>query len=169
MTSSPELGRRSTPCLRRCRRCGACASSATGTSRALIVAAFSLALLAGAARCAARATGSSCSARACCRATGLASASRLLALGRVGHRDLVPRHGQHARAAPIPRQGHDRARVARRDASGVDRDDRASGASRVSRSPRRCCATRCSCSTTCTCRCSRRVGGSCGSASPSRC
>ncbi len=56
---------------------------------------------------------------------------------RVGHRDLVPAHRQHARAAPLPRQGHDRARVARRPAAGVGRDHRAPRASRVPRSARR--------------------------------
>ncbi len=55
---------------------------------------------------------------------------------RVRHGDLVPAHGQHPRAAPLPRQGDDRARVARRAAAGVGRDDRAPGAARVSRSPR---------------------------------
>src|SRR2546422_5160315 len=39
----------------------------------------------------------------------------------VGRRDVVSPHGQHARAAPLPRQGDDRARVARRETAGIDR------------------------------------------------
>ena len=58
------------------------------------------------------------------------SRSRAIGARRVGHGDLVPAHGQHARAAPLPRQGDDRARVARRAAAGVDRDHRAPGAAR---------------------------------------
>ena len=54
---------------------------------------------------------------------------------RVGHRDLVPRHRQHARAAPLPRQGDHRARVARGHAAGLDLHHRPSRASRLSRSP----------------------------------
>ena len=53
---------------------------------------------------------------------------------RVDRRDVVSPHGQHARAAPLPRQGDDRARVARRATAGIGRDDRASGAPGVSRS-----------------------------------
>ena len=59
----------------------------------------------------------------------------LLALGAVGDRHVVPGHGEHARAAPVPRQGDDRARVARGDAAGVDHDDRPPRAPRVSRPP----------------------------------
>ena len=55
---------------------------------------------------------------------------------RLGRRDLVPAHRQHPRAAPLPRQGDDRARVARRAAAGVGRDDRPPRASRLSRSAR---------------------------------
>ena len=52
---------------------------------------------------------------------------------RVGRRDVVSAHGQHARAAPLPRQGDHRARVARRATAGVGRDRRASGTPGVSR------------------------------------
>ena len=57
MTSSPEraLRRRSTRCRRRCRRCGGCASSATATSRGLMLAAFVAVAAGRAARRAARA------------------------------------------------------------------------------------------------------------------
>jgi ATP-binding cassette subfamily B protein len=51
-----------------------------------------------------------------------------LGLGLSGTRDLVPADDQHARAAPLPRQGHDRARVARRSTAGVRGDARAPGA-----------------------------------------
>ena len=44
--SSPDACHATTTCRRRCRRCGGCASSATGTSRGLMVVAFALALLA---------------------------------------------------------------------------------------------------------------------------
>ena len=57
-----------------------------------------------------------------------------LGVSATGH--VVSPHGQHARAAPLPRQGHDRARVARRAAPGVDRDHRASGAPGLSRPAR---------------------------------
>ena len=101
---------------------------------ALIVAAFTLALARGAAGCAAGALVQA--ARRGRRSQGdwARCASR-------SWRSACPprRRGscdrQHARAAPVPRQGDDRARVARRDAAGVDRDHRAPGASRVSRSP----------------------------------
>ena len=64
----------------------------------------------------------------------------------------------HAGAAPVPRQGDDRARVARRPAAGVGRDHRPPRAARATSTGCRCCATRSSCSTTCTCRCSRPRG-----------
>src|SRR5258708_4311001 len=54
--------------------------------------------------------------------------------GRVDRRDMVSPHGQHARAAPLPRQGDHRARVARRATAGIGRDGRASGTPGVSRS-----------------------------------
>ncbi len=54
---------------------------------------------------------------------------------RVDRRDLVSPHRQHARAAPLPRQGDHRARVARRATAGIGRDHRASGTPGVSRSP----------------------------------
>ena len=68
--------------------------------------------------------------------SGLAGAPGGDRPGRLGRGDVVPQHGQHARAAALPRQGHDRARVARRAAAGVSRDDRASRAARLPRSPR---------------------------------
>src|SRR5213594_4284498 len=55
---------------------------------------------------------------------------------RLGCRHLVLANGQHAHTASLPRQGDDRARVARRQAAGVGRDDRAPRAARVSRSAR---------------------------------
>ena len=58
---------------------------------------------------------------------------RALAIGVVGHGDLVPRHRQHARAAPVPRQGDHRAGVARRHAAGLDLHHRPSRAPRLSR------------------------------------
>ena len=88
-----------------------------------------------AARCAAGAVVQAARRRRARRATAARAGSRRGAR-RVGHGHLVPAHRQHARAAPLPRQGHDRARVARRAAAGVDRDDRAPGAARVSRSAR---------------------------------
>src|SRR6202035_4509226 len=54
--------------------------------------------------------------------------------GRVDRRDVVSPHGQHARAAPLPRQSDYRARIARRATAGIGCDDRASGTSGVSRS-----------------------------------
>ena len=54
---------------------------------------------------------------------------------RVRHRDVVPADRQHSCAAPLPRQGHHRARVTRRAAAGLDHHHRAPGTSRVSRSP----------------------------------
>ena len=41
-----------------------------------------------------------------------------IGLACLGDRDLVSAHDQHARAAPLPRQGDDRARIARRPAAG---------------------------------------------------
>ena len=78
-------------------------------------------------------------AQAARRRASLAQRPRLLVrrrdrARRVGDRDLVPAHRQHARAAPLPRQGDDRARVARRAAAGVDRDHRAPRAARLPRS-----------------------------------
>ena len=49
-----------------------------------------------------------------------------LGLGAVRGGDLVSAHDQHARAAPVSRQGHDCAGVSRRAASGIGSDDRAS-------------------------------------------
>ncbi len=49
------------------------------------------------------------------------------------HGHLVPGHAQHPRAAALPRQGHDRARVARGAAAGRDRHHRPPGAARVPR------------------------------------
>ena len=99
-----------------------------------MLAAFVLSLLVGAARRAARAL-----AQAARRRRARAATARLLHRRRdrprrVGDRDLVPAHRQHARAAPLPRQGHDRARIARRAAAGVGRDHRASRAARLPRS-----------------------------------
>ena len=54
---------------------------------------------------------------------------------RVRHRHVVPRHRQHPHAAAVPRSRDDRARIARRTPAGLDRDDRASRAARISRSP----------------------------------
>ena len=54
----------------------------------------------------------------------------------IGGGDVVPAHGEHSRPAPIPRQGDDRARIARRAIAGDDRDDRAPRGSRVPRSNR---------------------------------
>ena len=54
---------------------------------------------------------------------------------RVGHGDVVPPDGQHPGAAALPRQGHDRARIARRPAPGVGRDHRAPRAPRLPRPP----------------------------------
>ena len=76
-------------------------------------------------------SGSCCSARACSR-TGPAWSGGRRRPRRVGHGHLVSAHRQHARAAALPRQGHDCARVARRAASGVGRDHRAPRASRLS-------------------------------------
>ena len=84
-------------------------------------------------------------------------------LGRVRGRHVVPAHRRHARAAAVPRQGHHRARIARRAPAGDGRDDRAPGTAGLSRSPGHAARTRCSCSITCTCRCSRHAAGSCGS------
>ena len=53
---------------------------------------------------------------------------------RLGHGDVVPPDSEHAPAAPLPRQGHDRPRIARRPAAGVDRNHRASRTPRLSRS-----------------------------------
>ena len=92
-----------------------------------------------------------------------------LRAGRVGGRHLVPAHRVHAAPAPLPGQGHDRARVARRPAAGVGRHRRPPGATRAASTACRCCATRCSCSTTCTCRCSPPPASCCASWSPSSC
>src|ERR1700733_7431378 len=48
--------------------------------------------------------------------------------------DLVSPHDQHARTAPLPRQGDDRTRIPRRAPAGVGRNGRASGTTGVSRS-----------------------------------
>ena len=50
-------------------------------------------------------------------------------------RHVVPAHRRHACAAALPRQGHHRARVARRAPAGDRRDDRAPGAAGLPRSP----------------------------------
>ena len=83
---------------------------------------------------------------------------------RLGRRHLVPRAwSATADAAPLPRPGDHRARVAR-GAGSRRRSRRSSTTSAPSTSTgSRCSATRCSCSTTCTCRCSRPAAGSCGS------
>ena len=82
--------------------------------------------------------------------------------GRFGCRHMVSPHRQHARAAPLPRQGDDRAGIPRGATAGHGGHDRASGTAGISRPACRCCATRCSCWTTCTCRCSPRWAGFCG-------
>ena len=71
------------------------------------------------------------------RAAGRLDARALRGAGarRFRDRDLVSPDRQHARAAPLPRQGDDRARVARGDAARIDSDDCAPGATRLSRSP----------------------------------
>ena len=88
---------------------------------------------------------------------------------RVGDGDLVSAHGQHARAAPLPRQGDDRARVARRAAAGVDRDDRAPGAARLSRSAVDAAQPGVRARSHVHVGVLDAAGGSCGSASRSRC
>ena len=131
MTSSPEPLRES--CRRRCRRCGGCASSATSTSRRLMSVAFVLALLSALPDALIAlwlkllgdgVLGTSA-------APGDRSGARPR---RVRDRDLVPADGQHARAAPLPRQGDDRARIARRALARHDRDHRAPRTARLPRS-----------------------------------
>ena len=56
-----------------------------------------------------------------------------IGLGPVRRRHLVPPHGLDPSSAPLPRQGHHRARVARRPPAGVGRDDRPPGAARLPR------------------------------------
>ena len=51
---------------------------------------------------------------------------------RVGNSDVVPSDRQHQGSTPIPRQGDNRARIARGDAARLDCHDRAPGAPRVS-------------------------------------
>ncbi len=87
----------------------------------------------GAARCAARVVADAARQRRA-RAQTRHGARRGDRPGRVGRRDVVSAHGQHARAAPLPRQGDDRARIACRATAGLDRDHRASGTPGVSRS-----------------------------------
>ena len=53
----------------------------------------------------------------------------------LGHRDVAAGDGQHPCAADVPRQGHDRARGARRAPARVHRHHRAPGASGLSRPP----------------------------------
>ncbi len=64
-----------------------------------------------------------------------AGAHRRCRARRVGGGHLVSAHGQHARAAPLPRQGHDRARSARRAAPGLGGHHRPPRASRLPGSP----------------------------------
>ncbi len=70
------------------------------------------------------------------RASGAADSYGCHRAWRVRDGDVVSPDRQHARAAAIPRQGHDRARVARRQAPGVRHHDRAPRAAGVPRSAR---------------------------------
>ena len=73
-------------------------------------------------------------------------------------------------AAPVPRQGDDRAGDPRRATAGVDRRRSSTTSGPSTSTGSRCCATRCSCSTTCTCRCSATLGWiAAARASPSCC
>ena len=100
-------------------------------------------------------------ARSCCGAA--------IGLGVSATAHVVPAHGQHARAAPLPRQGDDRARVARRAAAGVDRDHRAPGAARLSRSARDAARSGVRARPHVHVAVLDAAAGSCGSASRSRC
>ena len=99
-----------------------------------MLAAFVLVAARGAARRAARAVADAARTG---RAAGTAAArpGRRHWPRRLRRRDLVPAHGQHPRAAALPRQGHDRARIARRPPAGIGRDDRPSRAAGLSRPP----------------------------------
>ena len=90
----------------------------------------------GAAGCAARALVQAARRRRARRRL-VSRAIRRRCARRLGHGDVVPADRQHACAAPLPRQGDDRARVARRHAAGVDRHHRAPGTAGVPRSARR--------------------------------
>ena len=81
-----------------------------------------------------------------------------IGLGVSATADLVPARRQRPHAAPLPRPGDHRARVARRPAAGVGRRPSSTRSGPSTSTGSRCCATRCSCSTTCTCRCSRPCG-----------
>ena len=88
---------------------------------------------------------------------------------RVGDGDLVPPHREHARCS-----GGSATRSRSRSSRTSRGCWRRSRRSRTTSAPTisigcRCCATRSSCSITCTCRCSPPPGGSCASASRSRC
>ena len=156
-----------TPAAARCRsHVAAVQARLPATSRALMGVAFVLALRRGAARRAARALARAARrgaararATACCGSPSWRSPSRRCATW------LLQTVSTTA-AAALPRQGHDRARVARGPAPGDDRDRSRTRSGRSTSTGCRCCASRSSRSTTCTCRCSRPRAGSCGSASP---
>ena len=136
MTSSPDRDpatRRSTRCRPRCRRCGGLCKLGYRHEPRLMVAAFVLSQLA-ALPDALLALWLMLLGKGVLEQQARPGARRGDWPRRVDRRDVVSPHGQHARAAPLPRQGDDRARVARRATAGIDRDDRASGAPGVSRS-----------------------------------
>ena len=132
----------------------------------LIVAAFSLSLLSALPDALLGALVQAGLAMARSEATGGAASSPPVGARHLRHRHLVPDDGQHPGPASLSRQGHDRARVARRHACWhrSPRSRTRNGPTISTGSP--CCAIRSSCSITCTCRSSRHADGSCGSASP---
>ena len=158
-----------TTCRRRWRRCGGWCKLGYRHEPALLLAAFAAGDALRAARCAARAVAEAAR-RRCPRTPSGPCARRRRRPRRVGRRppgSCAPI--STTRPAPLPRQGHDRARVARRPPAGVGRRPSRTRSAPTTSTGSRCCATRSSSWTTCTCRCSRPAAGSCGSASRSRC